>query len=136
MTTPSVSEPVAVGTLTSTDRTAMAMVTTLFFMWGLLTSLNDILVPHLKAILDLNYAEVILIQFFFFCLLHFRDSLRQAYRAYRLQTIDDGWSSNDGPRRCTLYSGRQRSILPLVSCGIDCARSRDDGPASLRESVC
>jgi len=66
MTTPSVSEPVAVGTLTSTDRTAMAMVTTLFFMWGLLTSLNDILVPHLKSIFDLNYAEVILIQFCFF----------------------------------------------------------------------
>src|ERR1700746_2036296 len=66
MTTPSVSEPVAVGTLTSTDRPAMAMVTTLFFMWGLLTSLNDILVPHLKTIFDLNYAEVILIQFCFF----------------------------------------------------------------------
>jgi FHS family L-fucose permease-like MFS transporter len=42
------------------------MVTTLFFMWGLLTSLNDILVPHLKSIFDLNYAEVILIQFCFF----------------------------------------------------------------------
>ena len=66
MTTPSVNEPVAVGTLTSTDHTAMAMVTTLFFMWGLLTSLNDILVPHLKSIFDLNYAEVILIQFCFF----------------------------------------------------------------------
>jgi MFS transporter, FHS family, L-fucose permease len=66
MTTPSVSEPVAVGTLTSTNHAAMAMVTTLFFMWGLLTSLNDILVPHLKSIFDLNYAEVILIQFCFF----------------------------------------------------------------------
>jgi MFS transporter, FHS family, L-fucose permease len=66
MTTPSVSEPVAVRTLTSTDHTAMAMVTTLFFMWGMLTSLNDILVPHLKSIFDLNYAEVILIQFCFF----------------------------------------------------------------------
>src|ERR1700723_3895305 len=66
MKTPSVSEPVAVGTLTSTNHAAMAMVTTLFFMWGLLTSLNDILVPHLKSIFDLNYAEVILIQFCFF----------------------------------------------------------------------
>jgi MFS transporter, FHS family, L-fucose permease len=49
-----------------TNITAMAMVTTLFFMWGLLTSLNDILVPHLKSIFDLNYAEVMLIQFCFF----------------------------------------------------------------------
>ena len=45
---------------------ALAMVTTLFFMWGFLTCLNDILVPHLKAIFDLNYAEVMLIQFAFF----------------------------------------------------------------------
>src|SRR4030095_13347457 len=45
---------------------ALAMVTTLFFMWGFLTCLNDILVPHLKAIFDLNYAQVMLIQFAFF----------------------------------------------------------------------
>jgi MFS transporter, FHS family, L-fucose permease len=45
---------------------ALAMVTTLFFMWGFLTSLNDILVPHLKSIFDLNYAEVMLVQFAFF----------------------------------------------------------------------
>src|SRR5580700_594610 len=44
----------------------LAMVTTLFFMWGFLTSLNDILVPHLKSIFELNYAEVMLIQFCFF----------------------------------------------------------------------
>jgi MFS transporter, FHS family, L-fucose permease len=45
---------------------AMAMVTTLFFMWGFLTSLNDILVPHLKSIFDLNYTRVMLIQSAFF----------------------------------------------------------------------
>jgi FHS family L-fucose permease-like MFS transporter len=44
----------------------LAVVTTLFFMWGFLTCLNDILVPHLKAIFDLNYAEVMLVQFAFF----------------------------------------------------------------------
>ena len=45
---------------------AMAMVTTLFFMWGFLTSLNDILVPHLKAIFELNYTRVMLINSAFF----------------------------------------------------------------------
>src|ERR1700758_342949 len=45
---------------------AMATVTALFFMWGLLTSLNDILVPHLKAIFELKYVEVMLVQFSFF----------------------------------------------------------------------
>src|ERR1700759_1671464 len=54
---------------TATERSyrgPLAMVTTLFFMWGFLTSLNDILVPHLKSIFDLNYAEVMLVQFCFF----------------------------------------------------------------------
>src|SRR5207248_8218458 len=50
----------------STNYRAMAMVTTLFFMWGFLTCLNDILIPHLKSIFDLNYAEVMLVQFAFF----------------------------------------------------------------------
>src|SRR5437660_5217427 len=45
---------------------ALATVTTLFFMWGFLTCLNDILVPHLKAIFDLNYTRVMLLQFAFF----------------------------------------------------------------------
>jgi FHS family L-fucose permease-like MFS transporter len=44
----------------------LAIVTTLFFMWGFLTSLNDILVPHLKSIFDLSYARAMLIQFAFF----------------------------------------------------------------------
>jgi FHS family L-fucose permease-like MFS transporter len=47
-------------------KSAFAMVTTLFFVWGFLTSLNDILIPHLKAIFDLNYAGALLIQFAFF----------------------------------------------------------------------
>jgi MFS transporter, FHS family, L-fucose permease len=44
----------------------LAVVTTLFFMWGFLTCLNDILVPHLKSIFELNYTETLLIQFAFF----------------------------------------------------------------------
>jgi FHS family L-fucose permease-like MFS transporter len=49
-----------------TNYRAMAMLTTLFFMWGFLTCLNDILIPHLKSIFDLNYAQVMLVQFAFF----------------------------------------------------------------------
>src|SRR6266478_970899 len=44
----------------------LAVVTTLFFMWGFLTCLNDILVPHLKPIFDLKYTQIMLIQFAFF----------------------------------------------------------------------
>ena len=45
---------------------AMAVVTTLFFMWGFITCLNDILIPHLANIFDLNYAQSMLVQLFFF----------------------------------------------------------------------
>jgi FHS family L-fucose permease-like MFS transporter len=45
---------------------AFTVVTALFFMWGFVTVLNDILVPHLKAIFDLTYTKVMLIQFAFF----------------------------------------------------------------------
>jgi MFS transporter, FHS family, L-fucose permease len=50
----------------SSNKVALAVVTTLFFMWGFVTVLNDVLVPHLKSIFDLNYAKVMLIQFAFF----------------------------------------------------------------------
>jgi MFS transporter, FHS family, L-fucose permease len=47
-------------------KSALVVVTTLFFMWGFLTCLNDILVPHLKPIFDLSYAKIMFIQFAFF----------------------------------------------------------------------
>ena len=50
----------------SGNKVALAVVTTLFFMWGFVTVLNDVLVPHLKSIFDLNYTKVMLIQFAFF----------------------------------------------------------------------
>src|SRR5436190_21024918 len=45
---------------------ALAVITTVFFMWGFVTCLNDILVPHLKGIFELNYTQTMLIQFTFF----------------------------------------------------------------------
>ncbi|WP_282296254.1 MULTISPECIES: L-fucose:H+ symporter permease [unclassified Stenotrophomonas] len=47
-------------------RVALAVATTIFFMWGFLTCLNDILIPHLKAVFELNYARAMLVQFTFF----------------------------------------------------------------------
>ncbi|MFC0132583.1 glucose/galactose MFS transporter [Massilia eurypsychrophila] len=47
-------------------RSALVIVTILFFMWGLLTSLNDVLIPHLKAIYTLTYLQAMLVQFCFF----------------------------------------------------------------------
>ncbi len=57
---------------------ALALLTTLFFMWGFITCLNDILIPHLKALFELNYTQIMLIQFTFF-------------GAYAIMSIPAGW---------------------------------------------
>jgi len=51
---------------TSSRKAALAVVTSLFFMWGFVTVLNDVLIPHLKSIFDLKYAKASLIQSAFF----------------------------------------------------------------------
>src|ERR1700752_856494 len=44
----------------------LILVTTLFFLWGLGVNLNDILIPHLKKVFDLNDFQSALIQVAFF----------------------------------------------------------------------
>src|SRR5712672_2000379 len=63
---PSPVEAIAVASANQNYSRPLAIVTTLFFMWGFLTCLNDILVPHLKSIFDLSYTRVMLVQFAFF----------------------------------------------------------------------
>jgi FHS family L-fucose permease-like MFS transporter len=62
--------PLAAGSdsLTPTPRytSALSAVTTLFFLWGFITSLNDILIPYLKAIFQLSYTQANLINLCFF----------------------------------------------------------------------
>lgn len=45
---------------------AFALMTSLFFIWGAIVSLNDILIPHFKGVFEMNYTETMLIQFCFF----------------------------------------------------------------------
>ena len=45
---------------------ALVVVTSLFFMWGFMTVLNDILIPYLKGVFDLNHTRAMLVQFAFF----------------------------------------------------------------------
>jgi len=81
-----------------TDRRALAVVTALFFMWGFLTSLNDVLIPHLKSIFELNYAEAVLVQVAFFT-------------AYAVFGLPSG--------RLVEWMGYQRTIVAgLVTMGI------------------
>jgi FHS family L-fucose permease-like MFS transporter len=57
---------------------ALTVLTSLFFMWGFITCLNDIIIPHLKAVFELNYAKAMLIQFSFFT-------------AYFVMSLPSGW---------------------------------------------
>lgn len=45
---------------------SLSVLTSLFFIWGFITCLNDILIPHLKAVFTLSYAQAMLVQFCFF----------------------------------------------------------------------
>src|SRR3569833_2302702 len=59
---------VAAGRPSATERygAALVVLATVFFMCGFATVLNDILVPHLKAVFSLNYGQSLLIQFVFY----------------------------------------------------------------------
>lgn len=56
----------------------LTILTSLFFMWGFLTCLNDILIPHLQNVFELSYFESMLVQFTFFL-------------AYFLVSLPSGW---------------------------------------------
>lgn len=47
-------------------RIPLVVLTSLFFMWGFITCMNDILIPHLMNVFELGYAEGMLVQFVFF----------------------------------------------------------------------
>lgn len=57
---------VAGGQQQKTQTVAFIAMTCLFFFWGFITSLNDILIPHLKAVFDLSYTKAVLVQSCFF----------------------------------------------------------------------
>lgn len=54
------------GTAGSGSRHALAVLTSLFFLWGFITVLNDVLVPHWKDLFQLSHAQSLLVQFCFF----------------------------------------------------------------------
>jgi FHS family L-fucose permease-like MFS transporter len=78
VTSPSVSVSGAAATHERSYLAPLVALTSLFFMWGLITSLNDILIPHLKAAFTLNYVQATLIQFSFF-------------GAYFVMSMPSGW---------------------------------------------
>ncbi|MEQ9304422.1 MAG: MFS transporter, partial [Marinoscillum sp.] len=54
------------GQATTSKKSAFIVLTLLFFMWGFLTCLNDILIPYLREVFQLNYLQAMMVQFAFF----------------------------------------------------------------------
>jgi len=50
----------------STSYFNFAALASLFLLWGFITGLNDVLVPHLKNVFELSYTRAVLVQFYFF----------------------------------------------------------------------
>jgi len=78
----------------------LAVLTTLFFMWGFLTCLNDIIIPHLKAVFELNYAKAMMIQFAFFT-------------AYAVVSLPSGAIVNR-------FGYKRGIIIGLLTAGLGC----------------
>ncbi|HBF88146.1 MAG TPA: MFS transporter [Bacteroidales bacterium] len=51
---------------TKKNTAAIFVITSLFFMWGFMTCMNDILIPHMKKIFELTHFRAMLVQFSFF----------------------------------------------------------------------
>jgi FHS family L-fucose permease-like MFS transporter len=51
---------------TNNQSTTLGILTSLFFLWGFMTVLNDVLIPHLKAVFVLSYTQSMLVQMAFF----------------------------------------------------------------------
>ncbi len=79
---------------------SLVILTSLFFMWGFITCLNDILIPHLKGVFSLNYTQAMLIQFCFFS-------------AYFIMSMPSAWLIKKIGYKMGIVSG-------LVVAGIGC----------------
>ena len=120
-----------------TDIRAMSIATMLFFMWGFLTCLNDILIPHLKGIFDLNYAQVMMVQFCFFSsyfIFAFPAGKLVEWRGYK-GTMVIGLAG-DGDRRVSIFAGFDCGVVRVISYGAGDTCGRNYDAAGGGESLC
>ena len=105
---------------------ALTVVTTVFFMWGFVTVLNDILVPHLKALFELNYTQTMLIQFTFFSAYFLMSVPVLAHSgARRLPEVDCAGVGRHGGGSPDVLPGGRGQVLRPVSRRAVGARLRD-----------
>ena len=117
-------------------RGPLAMVTTLFFIWGSLTSLNDVLIPFAQHVFNLQIAASMLIQTAFFSA-YFVFSIPSAklidwigyQKAIVVRVGDHGGCVS------RLLPCRQDAIVPVLPRCLGGFGYRHNGPSGRRESV-
>src|SRR5882762_5387990 len=134
--TSSPAEAIAVASANQNYSRPLAIVTTLFFMWGFLTCLNDILVPHLKSIFDLSYTRVMLVQFaFFFGLLLIFHPVVEGREQDWLPENDGRGVIDHGGWSISVRSCRIGCFIPAVSHGSRCPGYGNYGPSGVGKSL-
>ncbi len=63
---PAMGSPTTAASNDGNTRSAFIVLTILFFMWGFITCMNDILIPFLKKVFELDYDKAMLVQMAFF----------------------------------------------------------------------
>lgn len=86
----------------------MLSVTILFFMWGFITSLNDILIPYLKSVYKLTHFEANIVQFAFFI-------------AYFVGSLIFYLLSKKGKDTITLWGYKTTLVIGLVVSSVACS---------------
>ncbi|MDR1725203.1 MAG: sugar MFS transporter [Bacteroidales bacterium] len=85
----------------------MISITILFFMWGFITSLNDILIPYLKNVYCLSHFEANIVQFAFFI-------------AYFIGSLAFFFWSKSGKDTITKYGYKITLVIGLVVASVAC----------------
>ncbi|MCI6963413.1 MAG: MFS transporter, partial [Bacteroidales bacterium] len=85
----------------------MLSVTVLFFMWGFITSLNDILIPYLKSVYSLSHFEANIVQFAFFI-------------AYFVGSLVFYLLSKKGKDTISLYGYKTTLVIGLMTASVAC----------------
>jgi hypothetical protein len=118
------------------NRTALIVMTALFFMCGFLATLNDILIPHLKLIFDLTYVggDAHPVQLCFLisdlCL-----SLWKIGGKGRVPEDPGVWALHDGNRSPSLHAGRRGPLVCTVHGSFGDAGWRHHCPWGFWESL-
>ncbi|MEE1097606.1 MAG: sugar MFS transporter [Bacteroidales bacterium] len=86
----------------------MFSVTLLFFMWGFITSLNDILIPYLKSVYSLSHFEANIVQFAFFI-------------AYFVGSFIFYLLSKKGKDTISLYGYKTTLVIGLLVSSVACS---------------